>query len=29
MDIYAHELPNEDAGAAAMLEHIFGEDKKS
>ena len=28
MDIYAHEMPGEDAGAAAMLEQIFGEISK-
>jgi integrase len=28
MDIYAHEMPNEDAGAAAILDHIFGKDER-
>ncbi len=28
MDIYAHEMPNEDAGATAMLDHIFGKDER-
>lgn len=28
MDIYAHEMPGEDASAAAMLEQIFGKDTK-
>ena len=29
MDIYAHEMPNEDASAATMLEQIFGKNEKT